>query len=260
MPMFDSHAHVMDSAFDEDRVILIQKLFASGIAGWMEVGTSVEESKKAIALAETEERIIASVGVHPNELAGLTEADWEQLAQLADHQKVKAIGEVGLDFSRGIDIEFQEAGLRKFITLAQEKTLPIIFHVRSGNAIDAHTELIRVLESYTSNLRPLGVIHTFSGTLLQAQKYIQLGMMISFSGVLTFKNAGELPEVAKSIPLESILVETDCPYLTPGPLRGKRNDPSLVKYVIQKVAQLRGGSVENIREITLNNAKKLFSI
>ncbi|HSX24374.1 MAG TPA: TatD family hydrolase, partial [Candidatus Andersenbacteria bacterium] len=188
--MFDSHAHMMDTAFDNDRELVMQKIFESNISGWMEVGTSVEESKKAIALAETDHRIIASVGVHPHALKNLKDADWDEIQQLAGHKKCKAIGEVGLDFSRGNDIEFQEAMLKKFISLAQQKNLPLIFHVRNGNSIDAHAELLRILSSYNNqNLR--GVIHTFSGTLIQAQEYIKLGMMISFSGVLTFKNSGE---------------------------------------------------------------------
>lgn len=263
--MFDSHAHVQDPAFDSDRDSVIKHIFESGVVGWIEVGTGIEESKRAIALAETDSRIYASVGIHPHELMGIggprhTDADWEELAALARHERVKAIGEVGLDFSRGVEIDMQEEALRRCMTMAQQAKLPMIFHVRSGNGIDAHAELLRILQSYSDAERPRGVIHTFSGTLVQAQSYIALGMMISFSGVLTFKNAGELVEVAKTIPLESILVETDCPYLTPEPFRGKRNDPSYVQYVIRKITELRSDSFANVQNITLNNAKNLFNI
>ncbi|MEO6077742.1 MAG: TatD family hydrolase, partial [Candidatus Andersenbacteria bacterium] len=241
MAMFDSHAHINDEAFDADRDVVIQQCFDAGITGWIEVGTSLEESKKAVALAKKYSQIYASVGVHPHEIQHLTDSSWVELELLVDDEKVKAIGEVGLDFSRiggKGELASQETVLRRFIALAQEKHLPIIYHVRSGKEHDAHTELLRILKSYPGAERPNGVIHTFSGTLAQAQEYIDLGMMISFSGVITFKNAGELPDIAKTIPLESMLVETDCPYLTLEPFRGKRNNPSYVKFIIQKISEL----------------------
>ncbi|MCE9642858.1 MAG: TatD family hydrolase [Candidatus Andersenbacteria bacterium] len=258
--MFDSHAHINDAAFDEDRDTLIESMFASGVDGWIEVGTSVKESKKAIALTEAYPKIFASVGVHPHELQGVQESGWDELARLTENPRCKAIGEVGLDFSRGVDINFQEAILKKFVTLAQAKKLPMIFHVRSGNDIDAHEELIRILKTYADADRPKGVIHTFSGNLKQAQEYISLGMYVSFSGVVTFKKSDELREIAKTIPLESILVETDCPYLTPEPFRGKRNDPSFCKFVIQTIAELRGTDVLEVEQKTHNNAKKLLGV
>ena len=258
--MFDSHAHMNDLAFDDDRDAVMSHVFNSGIAGWIEVGTNIEESTKAIALAETDSRIIASVGVHPHELKTLQDSDWDILSQLADHVTCKAIGEVGLDFSRDVEIDFQEKLLHRFIVLAQQKHLPIIFHVRSGNEIDAHEELIRILTMYPAPARPKGVIHTFSGTLAQAQAYIELGMMISFSGVLTFKKSDDLREAAKTLPLEAMLVETDCPYLTPEPDRGKRNDPSFVRFVIKNISELRDIDPLEVDKITQNNAKNLFSI
>ena len=303
--MFDSHAHMIDAAFDADREALIAQLFASGVTGWIEVGTSVEASKRAIALAQTDGRIFASVGVHPHELKKMQEEDWVEIKRLLEVYEVNsprfatphprpvvcAIGEVGLDFSRvvipaligdpsvgdpanrraGVDsrfrgndtvtneIGFQGQMLRKFIELAQEKSLPVIFHVRSGViAMDAHEELIRILKTYSDSDRPRGVIHTFSGTLAQAQQYIALGMMISFSGVVTFKNTGELPEAAKTIPIECMLVETDCPYLTPMPHRGARNDPSFLRFIIKYIADLRGASFADIERITQENANNLF--
>lgn len=262
--MFDSHAHINDAAFDEDRDALLTSMFASGVTGWIEVGTSIEESKKALSLASdragSDLQIFASVGVHPHELQHMQDSDWSKFSELADNSLCKAVGEVGLDFSRGTDIEFQEKILKRFIALAQQKNLPIIFHVRSGNDIDAHDELIAILKTYTNSDRPKGVIHTFSGNLQQAQEYISLGMLISFSGVLTFKKSEGLRGIAKTIPLESILVETDCPYLTPEPFRGKRNDPSYCRFVIQSISELRGVGFSEIEQKTHNNAKKLFSI
>lgn len=269
--MFDSHAHIGDTAFDIDRDDVIKYLFDNGVSGWVEVGTSIEESKRAIVIAEKDDRIYASVGVHPDGIHELQENDWEIMQQLANHPKVCAIGEVGFDTFREGTIAEQEPMLRTFIDLAIEVKKPVIFHVRSStsgvhgktpdvSAIDAHAELIRVLQSYDQSLRPKGVIHTFSGTLAQAQRYIQFGMMISFSGVLTFKKSDELREIAKTIPLESILVETDCPYLTPEPHRGERNTPANVKFVIEKIAELRDMDAGEVTQITHNNAKKLFNI
>lgn len=251
--MIDSHAHVAAQQFDEDRDAVIARSQEAGVT-WIEIGTNLAESKQALEYPH------ASVGVHPNDLHGLFEQDWEELRLLADHEHCCAIGEVGLDFSRGGKMDVQEIALKKFIVLAQEKKLPMIFHVRSGNGIDADAELIRILQQYPDSVRPSGVIHTFSGTLMQAQEFISLGMMISFSGVITFKNAGALSEVAKTIPLEHILVETDCPYLTPEPHRGKRNEPMYVRYVIQRIADVRGVSFEDVERATEANSKKLFRL
>ncbi|HLC49439.1 MAG TPA: TatD family hydrolase [Candidatus Andersenbacteria bacterium] len=257
--MIDSHAHIASEQFDSDRDQLISLGQASGLI-WIEVGTNLEESKKAVALAEKHLNIFASVGVHPDDIISLQEEDWVTLEQLAMHKKVCAIGEVGFDTYRTGSILDQEPVLRRFIALAQKTSKPTIFHVRSGNGVDAHKELIRVLQDFSDADRPKGVIHTFSGTMAQAQEYIALGMMISFSGVITFKNAGDLREITKSIPLNSMLVETDCPFLTPEPFRGKRNEPSYVKYVIQKIADIRGVPFEEIERSTEDNAKKIFAL
>ena len=249
--MIDRHAHLLDSKFDDDRSAVIARLQEAG-GIWIEVGTTLEDSRRVLDFP------YASVGAHPNDIYGLTEKDWQELASLASNPHCCAIGEVGLDFSRDGVLTEQEEVLRRFIVLAQEKKLPLIFHVRSGNGIDAHQELLRILKTYPE--RPLGVIHTFGGTLSQAKEYISLGMMISFSGVITFKNAGELPEVATIIPLGSILVETDCPYLTPEPYRGMRNEPLYVKYVIQKIADFRRVSFEEIEKATEQNTRILFGL
>ncbi len=257
--MIDSHAHILDEAFDGDRDDVIARAQDTGLA-WVEVGTGVAESRAAEALAQVHGNIRASVGVHPESISELSEPTWKELAQLADSSAVCAIGEVGFDTFRNGTIAEQEPILRKFIALAQEKKLPVIYHVRNGNGVDAHAELLRVLASYPKSELPRGVIHTFSGTLEQAHAYVDCGMTISFSGVLTFKNAGVLPEVAQQIPLENILAETDCPYLTPEPHRGKRNEPNYVQYVLKKIAELRGISFEEAEEATDKNARKFFMI
>jgi len=266
--MIDSHAHVISEQFDSDRENVIATISAQGLRVWIEVGTTLDESKKAVAFAEKHTNIFSSVGVHPEDILRIKEEDWLSLESLANHPKTCAIGEVGFDTYREGKIAEQEPVLRRFITLAQKVNKPIIFHVRSRSAgktpgveeVDSHTELIRVLTSYPLSELPHGVIHTFSGTLAQAQEYIALGMMISFSGVITFKNAGALPEIVKTIPLDSILVETDCPYLTPEPHRGMRNEPAYVRHVIQKIAELREVSFQEIELATENNTKKLFAL
>lgn len=254
--MIDSHAHVNASQFDSDRDVLIARTLESGTR-WIEVGTNVTESEKAVALAQRYPQLRASVGVHPDDIHNLQEGDWDTLEKLASTKEVCAIGEVGFDTFRDGTIQEQEPVLRRFIELAQKVNKPVIFHVRSGNGVDAHAELIRLLSSYErSYVR--GVIHTFSGSLDQARQYINLGMMISFSGVVTFKNAGELPEVVKEIPLSSLLVETDCPFLSPEPFRGQRNEPLHVRYVLEKIADLRGVVFEEVEKSTEENVKTLF--
>ncbi len=256
--MIDSHAHILSDQFDSDREELITRAASRGLSGWIEVGTNVEESKKAVALASEYANLFASVGVHPDEIGAVREEDWNVLETLASHKKVCAIGEVGFDTYRDGTIAAQEPALRRFIALAQTVHKPVIFHVRSGNGVDAHNELLRVLSSCAPFEVPPGVIHTFSGTLQQAHEYISHGMMISFSGVITFKNAESLREIVRTIPLDSILVETDCPYLTPEPHRGQRNEPEYVRYVLQRIAQVRGVSFEDIERVTGENTCRLF--
>ncbi len=258
--MIDSHAHVASELFDSDREDIITRAKEHGVSGWIEVGTNVEESEKAVAIAQNYSHVVASIGVHPDDIGNLQEENWKTLELLARNEKVCAIGEVGFDTFRNGTIEAQEPVLRRFIELAQTVHKPVIFHVRSGNGIDTHAELLRVLSSYPLPTLPKGVIHTFSGTREQAEQYIALGMMISFSGVITFKNPGDLSEIAKTIPLSSILVETDCPFLTPEPFRGKRNEPAYVRHVIQKIADIRGVSFEEIEQKTEENTRLLFGV
>lgn len=258
--MFDSHAHVMFPTLDSDRDEVIARARQLGLWGWLEIGVDVAGSQQAVALAEKQEGVYATVGVHPDDIAGLDEALWHTIEQLVSHPKVKAIGEVGLDFYREGKLEEQLPVLKKFIALAQEKKLPVVFHVRDGATKSAHEELLKLLESYSSGERPRGVIHTYSGSLAQAKRYLDLGLYISFSGVLTFKKAGELLEVAKLVPADKMLIETDSPFLAPEPYRGKRNEPAYVKLVAEKLAEVREVSLEEIEQQTDANAKTLFSI
>jgi TatD DNase family protein len=256
--MIDSHAHLNFDSFDPDRRAVIERTLAAGV-GWIEVGTDLTQSRQAVALAQAHERVWASVGVHPSDIATLTSAQWHELEELAQQPKVVAIGEVGIDFYRGGTANEQLPVLRLFVELAAKHTLPVIFHVRNG-AADAHEALITFLQELPSELHPTGVIHTFSGNRVQAEKYLQLGLYLSFSGVVTFKNAGEILDVAKSMPLDQLLVETDCPFLAPEPHRGQRNEPLYVKYVAEKIAALRDLSIDEVITATEKNTQTLFTL
>lgn len=257
--MFDSHAHVMFPTLTDDRGDVVARARAAGLWGWLEIGVDIGGSRRAVELAEAQDGVWATVGVHPDDIAGLDEEAWREIEGLASHPKVKAIGEVGLDFYRDGKLEEQVPVLQKFITLANEKKLPVVFHVRDG-AKSAHEELLTILEGYPSGERPRGVIHTFSGNLAQAKRYLNLGLYISFSGVITFKNAGELLEVAAMVPMNKMLIETDSPFLAPEPYRGKRNEPAYVKFVAEKLAEIRGTTLQEIEKQTDANARALFGI
>lgn len=291
--MIDSHAHLADKQFDGDRQQVIEQAQKQNIQ-WIEIGTNITSSCRAIKLAEEHQDAIlgATVGVHPDHVFSLTEPNWLEIESLLQQDRVIAIGEIGLDYYRGGSFNEQLPSLRRFTELAVSKNLPIVFHVRSGISnppakprtagdkggeglpavappaggakaggfIDAHQDLINFLASLPANERPVGVSHSFSGTVQQARQYIKLGLYVGISGVITFKNAGQLTQVAKEISLDKILIETDSPYLSPAPHRGQRNDPTRVRYVTEKIAVLKGISTQEVEQVTANNAKTLFKI
>lgn len=258
--MFDSHAHVAFGHFDKDRSEVIERARQAGLLGWLETGTDVDQSKRAIALAEKEEGVFATVGVHPTDIGSLTEESWGEIRQLLQHPQVKAIGEIGLDLYHSGDLEQQQGVLSTFMRLSQEFRLPIVFHVRSGEGIDAHDELLYVLSRFRPSDRPRGMVHTYSGTVEQARRYLEFGMYISFSGVITFNNAGSVLEAAKWAPLDRILVETDCPFLAPAPYRGKRNEPAYVRAVAEKLAEIKGVPADEVMKQTEKNARELLQV
>lgn len=258
--MIDSHAHVAFEQFDTDRKAVIERAQQAGVHGWIEVGTDISQSHKAIALAQQHDHVWATVGVHPSDIDTLKEQDWERIEKLLREKKVVAVGEVGLDLYRGGNLDHQRNVLKRFISVAQSHHLPVIFHVRNGQTVDVHEELLNLLESYAETDRPRGVIHTYSGTAEQAKRYISLGMYLSFSGVITFKNAQDTAEIARVTSLEKILIETDCPFLAPMPYRGKRNEPAYVASVAHKIAELKEVSVTTIQQETENNTRRLFGV
>jgi TatD DNase family protein len=253
--LIDSHAHLEMNAFDRDRDQVLKRALGSGIEAIVTVGIGIEECRKAIALAEAYDFVYAIAGVHPHNAREINDGTYAALREFAGHPKVVAFGEIGLDFcKRYSPVEVQTKRFRELIRLAQELSLPVVVHDR-----DAHEETFSILkeeEAFTLG----GVIHCFSGDLTLASRYLEVGFFVSVPGTVTFKNAGTLREVVKGIPLKRLLVETDCPFLAPVPYRGKRNEPSYVRHVAEKIAEVKGIPVEEVAEVTTRNARSLFRL
>ncbi len=254
--LFDSHAHLNDSRFDEDREELIKSLKDNNVELVLNPGADIETSKASIELAKKYDFIYAAVGVHPHDVGQLEDKDINTLRDLAtSNEKVVAIGEIGLDYYYdNSPREVQKEWFKKQIELANELKLPIIVHDR-----DAHRDTFEIIKNTKSP--EIGcVLHCYSGNVELAKEYIKMGCYISIPGTVTFKNNKKTIEVVKEIPLEWLLIETDSPYMAPVPNRGKRNDPSMVQFVADKIAFEKGISYEKICEATKENAKKLFNI
>lgn len=252
--LVDTHAHLDDRAFSADLEAVIQRAQAAGVTRIITVGTDVPSSRAAVSLAERYAMVYAAVGVHPHEAKTFTEGALKDLKALTAHPKVVAIGETGLDFYRNISPK--EAQLRAFhahLQLAQELGLPVIVHDR-----EAHAETIRELTEAAKGNGLLGVLHCFSGDPAVAQAAVDLGFYISIAGPITYNKAGNLSAVARILPIDRLLLETDCPYLPPVPYRGRRNEPAYVTYVAQAVAQVRDLSLTQIAAATTENALRLF--
>ncbi len=251
--LFDTHAHLDDRAFDSDREELLAALPEQGLALVMNPGCSLASSKNAVALAEKYPYIYAAVGSHPDAADEVSDAVVEEYRRLCCHPKVKAIGEIGLDYHyEDIPRNIQRAAFRRQMALAQELNLPVIVHER-----EAHEDGMAVVREFP-NVK--GVFHCYSGSPEMARQLVELGWCIGFTGVLTFKNARRAVETAVSIPLERIVLETDCPYMSPEPFRGKRNDPGRLYCMAQRLAELRGLDVEDVSRITTENGKRLYRI
>lgn len=252
--IFDTHAHMDDRAFDADRSALLAQLPAQGIALVMNPGCSLDSSRAAVALAGQYDYLYAAVGSHPDAADEVNEETLAQYRLLAQTSaKVRAVGEIGLDYHyEDIPREIQQRAFRAQLALARELKLPVIVHER-----EAHEDGMKIVEEFPD---VTGVFHCYSGSLEMAKVLIRRGWYIGFGGVLTFKNARKAVEVASQIPLERIVLETDCPYMSPEPFRGRRNDPGRLHLVAEKLAQLRGISVAEIENITLENGKKLYRI
>ncbi len=252
--LIDSHAHLDMDDFDADRDQVIKRAVQGGVMAIITVGIDLASSRKTIEIAKKYEFIYATVGYHPHNADEADAKELEKLRSLASEPKVVAWGEIGLDFFRRLSPpEKQVKAFERQLDMATEQGLPVIIHDR-----DAHTDLLRILKSRKRQYR--GVIHCFSGDYDLAMDLIELGFYISFPGTVTYKNAVDTQAAAARVPMERLLVETDCPYLTPVPFRGKRNEPLYVKHTAEKIAQLRQLDFEELAQATSANTVRLFDL
>lgn len=252
--LFDSHAHLDDKRFDDDRDQVIQRATEAGLVGILNAGACMESSARSIALAGKHALVYAAVGIHPHDAKEIKVGDYEQLADWGLTPKVVAIGEIGLDYYYDLSPrEVQQQVFIRQIDVARQLKKPIIIHDR-----DAHGDVLAMLKKEAKGMS--GVLHCFSGSLEMAKEVIKLGFYISFAGPVTYAKDGKLKEVAARIPLERLLVETDCPYLTPQPYRGRRNEPAHVRFTAEEVARVRGMELAALAEAATANTKRLFGI
>ncbi len=250
--IFDSHAHYTDSAFDADRGALLDALPAKGVAAALTCGTDITDSTNALDLACRYPYIYAAVGVHPHEAAQVKIAYLSALRSLLSDKKAVAVGEIGLDYHYDLaPRSIQKQVMREQLALALELDLPVIIHDR-----EAHADTLEILGEY----RPKGVVHCFSGSVETARQVLELGLHIGLGGAVTFNNAIKPVEVAAYVPADRLLVETDCPYMSPVPFRGKRCDSSLITFTAERLADIRGTTADDILKTTAQNASRLFGV
>ncbi|WP_445613321.1 TatD family hydrolase [Geobacillus sp. YF-1] len=253
--LFDTHAHLNAVQYKEDVEQVIERARAEGVSHIVVVGFDRPTIARAIELAEQYSFIYAAVGWHPVDAIDMTDDDLHMIEQLAAHPKVVALGEMGLDYHWDRSPkDVQKDVFRRQIRLAKRVKLPIIIHNREATA-----DILDILQEENA-AEVGGIMHCFSGSVEVAKRCLDMNFLISLGGPVTFKNAKKPKEVAKEIPLSHLLIETDCPYLTPHPFRGKRNEPSYVKYVAEAIAEIKGVSFDEVAETTAENAKKLFAI
>ena len=250
MRIIDSHAHYDDSSFDADREDVLRELFSGEICKIVNIGCSVKSSYSSVKLAEEYAGIYAAVGLHPDAADEIDRI--EEIRRLCGNKKVVAVGEIGLDYhyeEHGRDI--QKKAFEEQLKLAAELDMPVVIHSR-----DAWEDTMELLRKY----RPKGVMHCFSGSAETAREIVEMGMYVGFTGVVTFKNAKKALKALEAVPLDRLLVETDCPYMAPEPNRGKRNYSGYLPYTVAAMAAVKGVSPDEMAEITAENAEKLFNI
>ena len=250
--IFDSHAHYTDKAFNDDRENMLGSLKESGICGVINCGADLESSQESLALSKEYDYIYFACGIHPEEVDNLPENYIDILRRMAQDKKCVAIGEIGLDYYWLQDNkDLQKKVFEEQILLAKELDLPIIVHDR-----EAHEDTLNILKKY----KPKGVLHCFSGSVETAKEVLKLGMYIGLGGAVTFKNAKKPVEVAEMLPLDRLLLETECPYMAPVPMRGKRNNSAYIQYVAEKIGEIKGIEPQEITDKATDNVKKLFGI
>lgn len=256
MELIDSHAHLDGEKFADDRAAVVERALAAGVVKIITMGDSLESSARSVALTEEFDPVYAAVGIHPEEVQPMTAATDDQLAAWAAQEKVVAIGEIGLDYYWEKDEEkraLQRAIFVRQLDLARQLRLPVCIHDR-----EAHGDMMKILKTEGRGLR--GVLHCYSGSWEMAAELLKGDWYFGIDGPLTYKNAAKLPEIVQRLPAERILVETDSPYLSPMPFRGKRNEPAHVLYVAKKAAELRGESLEAFARATRENTRELYGI
>jgi len=253
MFLVDTHSHICDDRFNSDRKELIENLENNGIKFIVEIGCDYESSKEALELSYKHKNIFSVIGVHPHDVKDMNESLFEKLESLAGFDRCVGIGEIGLDYFRNLSPkDLQEKWFRRQLELAKKMNKPIVLHIR-----DAYKESFEILKDYYP-FPDGGVFHCFSSDYSSAKKAIEMGFKIGIGGTLTYKKNEQLREVVKRIPVESIVTETDCPYLSPEPLRGKRNEPSYVKYVVELIANLKNTDIKKISDKLFGNALELY--
>ena len=259
--MIDTHCHLNFDAYDEDRDQVIDRATEAGVLRVINPGVDLASSQAGIALAAQHEGVYAAVGIHPNSTADFSPSDVDALARLASEAKVVAIGEIGLDYYRDRSPkDIQTAAFKAQLALAQQLELPVIIHNR-----EASDDVMDILEAWAASLPPSlkdrpGVLHSFSASAEVAARALEAGFYLGFTGPITFKNADALRDVAREVPLDRILVETDGPFLTPVPMRGKRNEPAYIPHIVDRLAALRQMPTPDMARITTDNAQRLFRL
>ena len=253
--LIDSHAHLDMEQFDPDRDKVIQRALSADVGQMVTVGIDVNSSLKAISMAESYPSVFAAVGIHPHNADLADRQDLKRIESISAERKVVAIGEIGLDFYRNLSSRNnQRKHFKQQLDIAMRCNLPVVVHAR-----EAHEEVLEILSSFDGS-GSRGVIHCFSGDINLAEAFIEMGYFISIPGTVTFKNAGLIHEVVAGIPLDTMLLETDSPFLSPNPYRGRRNEPSLVVHIAQKVADIRGITLEEVATRTSENSRQLFGL
>ncbi len=252
--IFETHAHYDASQFDEDRESLLEGMAAAGVDTIVNIGADLKGCQASVELAQKYNFIYATVGVHPDKVGALNDETFHWLCKLAEEDRVVAIGEIGLDYYWDKEShENQKKWFLKQLDLAKDKSLPIVIHSR-----EATQDTLDIIKEHGRDLS--GVVHCFSGSPEVALEYVKMGYYIGVGGVVTFKNGKLLKQVVETIPLTSIVLETDCPYLSPEPNRGKRNDSTNIQYIAKEIANLKGVTYEEVLEVTHRNGKELYGI
>ena len=254
MHLFDTHAHILDDQFKEDLDQVIRNIY-DNMALVVNIGCNLSYCPRTVALAEQYDKLYAAVGLHPEDVKTYTPEGWDMICRLAEHPKVVGIGETGLDYYWDTSTkDAQKVLFEQHIDLAKQLHKPLVIHDR-----EAHGDTLEILKR-TNAKEVGGILHAFSGSVEMAMEVIKMGFYIGLGGPVTFKNARKAVEVAQAIPLEYLVIETDCPYMAPVPFRGKRNEPMLVQHTAAKTAELRGISVEELIEATYQNGKRIYGI